>query len=297
MAASIGTYGKLGIGSTSTVDKRIRYKDEDLVARLGLIDGNEINGVLDRNIELMRDGEIRVGGPVNLIPNAVELTYLLQYIMGGTPTGTPAVSYPLTQANTLPSFFTTIDRVIKVFTYAGCKIDKATFRATQGGPLELSLDIVGISASEAAAGSFPAITLDLTNGPFVFRDLTMTVAGTTVKAKEFTLTIDNMLNKDRFFNSQTLQSIDQEDRKITFATSLPYGDHQALKAGFTSAGTAVVATFTNGGAVLIFNMVKVAIPYTDPGTPGKSELMLSAVGDAMASGSTAALVTSLNPGP
>lgn len=297
MSASIGTYGKLGIGATSTVDKRVRYRDEDVTAKLGILDGNEITGTLDHAIELVRDNEIRVNGPVNMVPNAVELSYWLPYIMGGTPTGSPAVSYPLTQANNLGSFYLTIDRVIKVFTYAGCKVARAVFRATQGGPLELSVELIGISATEASAGSFPAITLDLSNGPFIFRDLTMTVAGTTVKAKEFTLTVDNMLNGERFFNSQTLQTIDQEDRKITFETSLPYGDHQALKAGFTAAGTAVVATFTNGGAVLIFNMVKVAIPYTDPGTPGKTELMLSAAGDAMSSGSTAALVTSLNPGP
>lgn len=279
------------------MDKRVRYKDEDLVAKLGVIDGNAINGQLDHAIELVRPGEIRVAGPINMTPNAGELVYWLPYIMGGTPSGTPAVTYPLTQANDLGSFYVTIDRVIKVFTYAGCKVARAVFKATQGGPLELSLELIGISASEDAAGTFPAITLNLSNGPFVFRDLTMTVAGTTVKAKEFTLTVDNMLNGDRFFNSQTLQTIDQEDRKITFETSLPYGDHHALKAGFTTAGTAVVATFTNGGAILIFNMVKVAIPYVDPGTPGKTELMLPVSGDAMSSGSTASLVTSLNPGP
>lgn len=297
MAASIGTYGKLGIGAASPVDKRIRYRDEDLIGKLGLIDGNAINGQLDRAIELLRDGEIRVGGPINLVPNAVELSYLLQWILGGTPSGTPTVTYPLTQTNNLLEKYVTIDRVIKVFTYAGVKVSRAVFRATQGGPLELSLELVGKTFSEAAAGSFPAITLDLSNGPFVFRDVAMTVAGTTVTPKEFTLTIDNMLNADRFFNSQTLVSIDQEDRKITFETSLPYGDFHALKAGFTAAGTAVVATFTNAGAVLAFSLVKVAIPYVDPGTPGRAELMLPVSGDAMASGSTASLVTTLNPGP
>lgn len=297
MSASIGTYGKLGIGAASPVDKRLRYKDEDLISKLGLIDGNEINGSLDRQIELMRDGEIRVAGPINLVPNAVEISYLLQWILGGTPTGTPLVTYPLTQTNNLPEKFVTIDRVIKVFTYTGVKVNRATFRAVQGGPLELSLDLIGKTASEDVAGSFPAISLDLSNGPFVFRDVVMTLAGTTVKAKEFVLTIDNVLNPDRFFNSQTLQSIDQQDRKITFETSLPYGDFQALKAGFVSAGTAVVATFTNGGAVLGFSMVKVAIPYVDPGTPGRSEIMLPAAGDAMASGGTASLVTTLNVGP
>jgi len=298
MSASIGTYGKLGIGAANPVDKRLRYKDEDFIAKLGLIDGNEINGQLDRQIELVRDGEIRVAGPINLVPNAVEISYLLQWILGGTPTGTPLVTYPLTQTNNLPEKFVTIDRVIKVFTYSGVKVNRATFRAVQGGPLELSLDLIGKTlVGEGAAGSFPNITLDLSNGPFVMRDLTMTVAGTTVTPKEFTLTVDNVLNPDRFFNSQTLVSIDQQDRRISFETSLPYGDFQALKAGFTSAGTAVVATFTNAGAVLGFSLVKVAIPYTDPGTPGRSEIMLAVSGDAMASGTTPSLVTTLNPGP
>jgi hypothetical protein len=298
MPASIGTYGKLGIGSANPVDKRLRYKDEDFVAKLGLMDGNAINGVLDKNIELVRDNEIRVDGPVNLMPNAVELSYLLEWILGGTPSGSGTVTYPLTQTNTLPEKYLTIDRVIKVFTYQGVKVSRATFRATQNGPLELSLDLVGKSlASEDAAGAFPAISLNIANAPFIFRDLVMTVAGTTVKAKEWNLVIDNMLETDRFFNSQTLQSIDQPDRKITFSTSLPYGDYHALKAGFVAAGTAVVATFTNGAAVLSFSLVKVAIPYADPGTPGKSEIMLQAAGEAHSSSTTAALVTTLNPGP
>lgn len=299
MSASLGTYGKLGIGSANPVDKRIRYKDEDLVAKLEIIDGNEINGELDREIELLRDGAIHVNGPINLTPNAVELSYLLQWILGGTPSGGPTVTYPVTQTNNLVEKYVTIDRVIKVFTYTGCKVNRATFRAVQGGLLELSLDLIGRTASEAAAGSFPVITLNFANGPFVFRDVVMSVAGTTVTPKEFTLTVDNMLMGDRFFNSQTLVSIDQPDRKITFETSLPYGDFQALKAGFTSAGTAVVATFTNAGAILAFSMGKVAIPYTDPGTPGRAELMLPVSGDAMRSGggTVASLITTLNPGP
>lgn len=298
MAASIGTYGKFAIGAANPVDIRLRYKDEDFTEKLELVDGNAINGVLDHNIELVRDGAKRLGGPVNMIPNAYELNQLMQWILGGTPSGSGTVTYPLTQANNLPEKFVCIDRVIKVFIYNGVKVNKATFRATQGGPLEVSLELIGKSTtSEGAAGSFPSLTLNVANGPFLFRDLAMTVAGTTVQAKEFTLTIDNMLNGDRFFNSQTLVSIDQEDRRITFETSLPYGDYHALKAGFTSAGTAVVATFTNGGAALSFSMVKVAIPYTDPATPGKSELMLPVSGDAHSSGATAALVTTLNIGP
>lgn len=298
MPASIGTYGKFAIGSASPVDIRLRYKDEDFVETLELVDGNAINGVLDHNIELMRDGAKRVRGPVNMIPNAYEFQQLLQWILGGTPSGSGTVTYPLTQTNNLPEKFVSVDRVIKVFNYTGAKVNRATFRATQNGPLELSLDLIGkTTASEGAAGSFPSLTLNIANGPFLFRDLAMTVAGTTVKAKEISLTIDNMLNADRFFNQQTLESIDQEDRRITLETSLPYGDYHALKAGFTAAGTAVVATFTNGGAALSFSMVKVAIPYTDPGTPGKTELMLPVSGDACSSGTTAALVTTLNIGP
>lgn len=297
MPASIGTYGKFGIGAANPVDIRLRYRDEDFVEALELIDGNAINGVLDRNIELFRDGAKRVGGPVNMIPNAYEFQQLLQWILGGTPSGAGTVTYPTTQTNNLPEKYVTIDRVAKVFTYTGVKVNRATFRAIQNGPLELSLELVGKSGAEANAGTFPNLTLNIANGPFVFRDLALSVAATTVKAKEFTLVIDNMLNTDRFFNQQTLESIDQEDRKITFSTSLPYGDYYALRSGFTASGTAVTATFTNGGAALAFTMPKVAIPYRDPGTPGKSELMLPVDGDACSSGTTAALTTTLNIGP
>lgn len=297
MAASYGTYSKLGIGTTSTVDKRIRFKQETFVAKGEVLFGEGITGTLDSQIEFCRNGAIRVAGPVEMTPNAVELSYLLEWIMGGTPTGTPAVAYPLTQANTLPEKYVTIDRVAKVFTYDGVKVSKATFKASQGGPLDLSLDLIGKTETVATAGSFPAISINTGNGPFIFQDLVLSIGGTTVKPKELTVTVDNMLTADRFLNSQTVVTIDQPDRKITLDTMVPYGDYYAIYSTLGASGLAAVATFTNAGAVLIISLTKVAIPAMTPNVPGKSEVMLRFTGDVYASGATPSASISLNPGP
>ena len=52
---------------------------------------------------------------------------------------------PIHLAETLPSFTLAIDRVAKVFTYAGCKVNRAVLSGTQGGLLRLALDIVAQS--------------------------------------------------------------------------------------------------------------------------------------------------------
>jgi hypothetical protein len=110
------------------------------------------------------------------------------------------------------------------------------------------------------------------------------------------ITIDNAIDRDRFFNSQTATALPPMDRHVTMELSAPYGDASALY-GMGAAGAAVVATFTNGGAVLTMTAGRVAFPRKSPGVPGRQEIMLPLHGTAYKSGSTAELVTTLAVGP
>ena len=297
MAASIGTLGQLGIGDADPVTQRLNYVTEDFTRKDEVIDGNGIRGTRSQDSELVMDGIQRINGPVNLIPTALEMSYLLQWIMGGTPTGTGTVTYPL--ADTIQTKYLTVDRRQKVFTYAGVGVNMATFRASRGTPLSVELGLIGQTESVGNSGTFPVLTLDVSTKPFVFHNLVLSVESTTVSCAEFMLSVNNMIDADRFFNSQTLTAVNALDREIRFGTSLPYGDYEAIRAAMNAGagGLSVVATFTVGNTALAFSLPAVAVPMRAPGTPGRVEIMLPVEGRAYRLAGARELVTTLDSTP
>lgn len=292
MTAAIGELTKLGfsaLNSASPITTRIDYQSESLAAREEFLNTNGLRGTRSHDIERVRQGVRRIGGTLNLQPTAVELAGLLQWILGGAPSGT---TYPL--ADTLPFRTVAIDRNGGYFEYTGCKVARATFRASQGEPLNLALDLVG--QDESTSGSFPVLSIDTTTGPFIFTDCVLSVNAVTAAAREFELTIDNRIDADRFFNSQTLTAVNPIDREIMFRTRVPYGDYTTLY-NTGVGGVAVAATFTNAATSLAFSMAKVPLPRQSPTVPGREEVMLDLAGRAYRSGATLELVTVLDSTP
>ena len=235
------------------------------------------------------------GGPLELEPNAAELALLLPWCLGGNATGTPAVNYAL--AETLQTRYVTIDRVSKVFTYAGCAINSARFSAMQGEPLKLSLDVVGQTETVAAAGSFPAVTESLATQPFILSDLVMTIGGTAVAMKKLDVTVNNHIDKNRFFNTNTLSGILANDRETTFETEIPYDTAYTAIYGSGASGVAVVATFTNGAVSMVMTMAAVSFPRRTPPVPNRAEIMLTIRGEAEMTSTTKELSIVLDSTP
>jgi hypothetical protein len=270
MAGVFGYQAKFGVGAASPVDKPLDIQNEGLVLVEEFADLNGMRGTRSRHKNRRRVVRQRVGGPVTIYPTSVELVFLLQQILGGAPSGTPQV-FPL--ADALPTFYATADRVTKVFTYAGCAVDKAVFSARSGEPVSLTMDIVAQTETVAAAGSFPALTIDETTQPFIFSDLALVINAVTYLCKEFTLTLDNVIDKERFLNSLTLSSVQAQDRTIGLTTSLPYGDASAAY-GAGASGVAATATFTDGGTSLAFAMPALQWGKTAPAAGGRGEIFL-----------------------
>lgn len=293
MTAAIATLSQGGgIGNTSTVDQRFDFRSESLTLIEDVVNGNGVRGTRSHSVERLRAGLRRIGGGIELQPSAVEWAYFLQWILGGGNATVPAL------ADTLPSRYVVFDRITKVFTYSGCKVDRATIRATQGNLVSLSLDIVGMNETVGNSGSFPAnLTLDTTTTPFYFGDLAITVGGTTLTPKDFTLTINNAIDRNRFFNSQELVSVETWDRSITFSTMLPYGDFSAIYGSGSPPGAVMNATFTNGNVSLAFNAPALVFMRDSPNIDGRTEIMLPVSGRLYKSGSTAELLCSLDSSP
>ena len=257
-----GFAAQLGVDTVSPVTKRFDFDSENLVLSEDFKDTNGLRGTRARSVERIRQGNRHVGGSIKFMPTAAELALLLPWITGGVPSGGPAVTYPLAEA--LSSRFVAVDRVQKVFTINGCVVDRCTIDGRQGEPLEVTLDVVGIDETIGAAGSFPVLALDETNSPFMFSDLVLSINAASTQAKSVQIVLDNSIDKDRFFNVQTATALIAMDRHVTLNTSLPYGDSSALY-GLGPTGSAVTATFSNGGAVFTVTFPKVDVPPTFPG--------------------------------
>jgi hypothetical protein len=185
---------------------------------------------------------LTVGGQIVLEPSPTELSHLIPRILGGTVSG---ITYSLTE--TLPTFVVSIDRVAKVYSYTGCKVDKAIFKSGPGQGLELTLDIEALTESIGNAGSFASLTIDA-HPPFVFFDGVLTLASNPIQMQEFELTIDNMLKKDRFVNSQTRTDLPEIDRVVTLRCVVPYtSDTLSLYDG-GAAGVTADLKFSVGGS-------------------------------------------------
>ena len=292
MAGYWGYVGQLGISASNPVDARYDFLSENLALSEEFIDTGGIRGTRSHVVERVRAGIRRVAGTITMQPTAVEWAALLPWILGANASGT---TYAL--ADALSSRYVTVDRGAKVFTYSGCFVDSATIRASQGQPVRLTLNIVGSDETVGNAASFPSLTIDTTTNAFMFHDCVISIASVTYSSRDFELTINNHIDRERFFNSQVLSTATQAmDRSISCRFSLPYGD--AVAAYNTgSSGVAVTNTFTNGAVSLAFSLVKVCFPRRSPTWPGRAEVMLPLEGMAYRSGSTLELVTTLDSTP
>ena len=272
-----GIYGittKFGLDTNNPVTKRFNFMSDTICLKEEHVQTAGNVGTRSEPSERVRTGLQRVGGTVVLQPTPIELNSILQFAMGGTPqVGTPAGKTTFPLADTLSTFFTQSDRGSKVFLYSGCAIDKLIAKSTQGGPLSVTLEIVGQTETIGNSGTFPAIDFDRTQNCFMHQDLVLTINGQPYKCPDFELTIDNMIDRDRFFNSATLTSVQPTGRLITLNTKLPYGDASAAY-NLASAGVSADATFTNGVLSLDFVMPALQIPRETPPIEGRHELFL-----------------------
>lgn len=291
MSAALSYAGQLGISASNPVDKRFDYRTENLVTQEAADDFNGLRGVRSPDVTRVRLGLKHIGGTINLQPNAFEIDLLLPWILGAAVTGSGPYTYAL--ADTLSSRYVTIDRIAKVFTYAGCKVDVATFRCVQGGPLEVEIQAVGQTETVGNAASFPSLTIDTASGPWIFSDLVCVLGGSTITMKSFELSINNMIDKERFFNSTTLTSVEALDRVVTFRTLVPYGDWATLYGASGSGGFDAVATFTNGMFILTMTIGKVVVPRMSPASPFRQEIMLPLEGKCYKDGSDREVVVTL----
>ena len=280
MAVAMGSQAKVGMinevtaGTAVVVTELYELISGDMGSIEELLDTGGITGTRAHLSERVRQNIRRCTGSITLNPNAIELDNLLPRILG-----TAEVVDVFDLAETLLPFTINIDRGPRRFYYAGCFVNKATFRASAGQALTVQLDIEAFTETSDST-AFPAITLNLATGPYLFSDAVISVSGTNYAFKSWELVVDNMLDTERFLNSTTRAALPAKDRMVSVTLDAPYGtpaaDNTALY-GLAATGVAVIATFTNAqatGVSCIFNCPKVSFPRISPILSGKEELMI-----------------------
>ena len=282
MSAALGSKAKLMIGATSTVDLPLEFLSESVALSENFIDTAGIRGTRSHTAERVRRGTRQVGGSITMTPNAVELDSLLPWILG---TAESTDSFVLGES--LLARYVSVDRETKVFLYDNCYVSSATFSASEGSPLQCTVNLMGIDETVNNSGTQPSFTLNVATGPFMMSDCVLTVGGTGYSFGSFELTIDNGLEA-KFFNSVTASRFNPVDRTVTWSVSFPYGDASAIYAP-AIAGVACIATFTNAaqtGVVLTMTSTYVQTPRQSPTVGGRTEIMLPWTGIARRSGAT-----------
>jgi hypothetical protein len=246
----------------------VEFLSESLARRAQIIDTAGIVGSRTHPSERSRAGPEQIGGSVTLVPTAAVLTTMLPYILG--------TSGALTE--TIADFTTEKTVETKKFSYGNCKVARATFSASRGGALQLSLDIQAKSETVTTASIAATVALA---APYVFTDLTLTVASVAYSANSFQLTIDNGIEVENF-NSLTPVRLNETDRVISWSMSVPFLDATALYP-LATAGVSAVAAFGNGSTTLTFTSPKLQVPPESPTVGGRGETLFNVNGVARGS--------------
>lgn len=275
------TYGKLALdiiddavfGSFDANSTQYEYVSEAIRMSQVHGGGQGIRGTRSRNKDRVRILSEAVSGPFTLEPTPVEMRLLLQVALGSIAGSGP---YTISLAETLPKFGLLIDRVAARFVYDNCRVNKLTISGEQSQPISFTLDIEAETETEDATafpGTVPAID---TGQPFIFSDTTYSLSADASAAEvmSFTLTIDNVLQTDRFMNSVTRDCIPATDRIITLEMAIPYGADSIDLHDQAIAGAAGTLTLTNGSQSTLFTFENLKSPANTPVTSRRGDEVL-----------------------
>lgn len=281
MAGAITPLGKLVIADDSgftTNVLRLDFVDWDSGITLEFKDMNGTRGKYTKDDARVRQNRTTIFPRVRCQPTAVEMSGILKWATGGTPSGSGTVTYPLGNTATaryvwyLPNNGTG-------FQLSSVAVDNMTIRGSSGEPIEVEMDLVGQTYAFTSS-SYPSTALDLTTKPYIFSDLVLTTATVARNVREMSVMIRNNIDRTRFLNSLTLTALQKLKREVTMMIDIPAGDYDAIWDDALSTGVASVATFTGPGTqVLVLTVGAVRLVPKSPSIPFQQESFLRLEGE------------------
>lgn len=283
--ASMPHQCKLATSASGNASEPFEYVSNTVGKRAEIVRRNGLRGTREMIAEDAKDGTYTVSGDLTLEPTPEDLAIWLPRVLGAAANGT---SYAL--AETLPTFNLAEDKVAKVMTWAGCKVDRAVIRAQKGGLLTVVLSIEGLTEAVGNAGTFPALTITYSR-PYIMHEIVLTLNSTAREVESFELTINNNLTKDRHLNSQTRVNLPEGERQITLQTVVPYSPNNTDLYDLGAAGASTnTIVCTSGNYSTTFTFGKLQAPTEAPATQPPNEIMETFTWTACKTSTTASLV-------
>jgi hypothetical protein len=207
----------------------------------------------------------KVSGQVVLNPRPADLLWMLPIITGGTFSGAAIKPAP-----TCPFFrcgrYDATPGINSVFTYVDCVTSKAVFSSSDaaGSLLQLAWDIESKQMARSAANTWPTgMTFDTTQ-PFVHAGSVLNLAGNEHRIKDISITIDNMLMVDEFYNSRYREDFPQDGQKFTLAHTSPFDLSTDLALLDVVTSVSAQVTYTNGNTSIVFDFPALRAYPTEP---------------------------------
>lgn len=270
MTVNQGYATQLGISASNPVDVRYEFSRATLAGSRTIVTSSGISGTRSVLSGRGRVVSERCSGQLAMQPTVTEIDALLPWLTGGTTSGGVT-----DVADALAARYITIDKVQKVYTYAGCYAAQWRLEGSEGQPLNWTIDVEAKTETVANAGTFPSLSLD-TGNFFVYKDCTLTLAGTAYAVRSFAITLNNMLDADRFLNSLTRGDITPQSRMVTLEIEVPFGTAQGLvdSATIGSTGIAGSLAFTDGTTTYTIAFGNLKCGTTGAQIEGRTELFV-----------------------
>lgn len=264
-----GALTKLSIGNTAMAAISCDFGKKGTVLRRPGIHGSREH--LDTDA---RKGPYHCRGSIILEPSPAELVALMALILGAGGAVNDAI----------PTFAVVVDRVVAlgVYTYANCKINRATIHGTQGGVIRADLDVIG----STEVGNSGTVTAPASAAPYIFADGILTLVSASRDMHSFRLEVNNHIDVDRFLNYIYLPAAVELDRTTTLQTVLPWNDANVTLYDQAIAGATGNLAINDGTTGHLFTFGILQVPPEAPAIPGKQEVNITLNMEAVKSGNT-----------
>lgn len=309
MSAEIATLGRLAFspvvafnGTLTACDLLINFSRFAKGFNENIVDTNALRGTLSNFANRERITHYNVAPSLEMNPTALELARLLDWTMGGAPSGAGTITYPL--GNGVRKLTAMYDDNNTVWHYDELAVSNFSIRSSANDPaLTASLNLLGKQCTPGA--TFPvglaSSFVDSTTVPFQHTDTSgaVMVNSTATLADSIELDFDMGLDPERFFNAQYLTEFVKRDRRLGVRLTYPYGEYPSLYNAASAEGVGIpfVVTYTKGGIALTFTYPSVIFPRTPVEIQGRTEVMHQLNGTAYRTNASEAVVVTLDSTP
>lgn len=252
------------VAGSTTLSKLVTFRNFGLRSVTSYAKDDGSNGTLWSNTQDYQIDKTVVNGPIDLVPRPNDLRWLLPLITGGTFSTNdikPAPSCPFFRVGRNDTILS------KQFVYQDCVVGNATLSSNDGtnGLLALSMNIEAAQMARSSNSGWPSGMSLSTQQPFVHRQSVLTLNSVARRIKDVSVTFDNQLMTDEFYNSRYRTDFPQDGQLITLTHTSPFdtADEEALLD--LTAGVSATLVYTSGGMSLTFTFPCLRAIPAEPG--------------------------------